>query len=131
MMYIPGIIHESLQKLSYYELVNLDSDDIIALDNIRSNETHLYEDASCYYNHIIIERGDIISIRYFRSNQISEVHVFLEDIFRKDGTVINVNSETLSSKRNFNFRIDQKFYKNVDTIMIRNKNISYLLDNLL
>lgn len=129
MKYIPGIIHESFQKLSYYELVNLDSDDIIALDNIRSNETHLYEDASCYYNHIIIERGDIISIKYFKFAQTLEVHVFLNTIFKKDGSIINVESETLTSINSFKWKVVQKFYKNVDDIMFRNEKIESLLND--
>ncbi len=91
MDYIPGQIHEKLQKENFF-LVNSD----FSWSNCRdkrwgemsdSNETDTVE----------LSKGDIVVVRFFKSSQTSNAYTYLERVIYNNGDIIDYKTESIIS----------------------------------
>ena len=95
MEYLPKHIHEKYQQFHYYELLNdftmsvLDNARFIDLNNINDWDDLTYT--------LDLEVGDIICVRFFRTDQFATAYTYLDFYFRDDER-LDINQETIISK---------------------------------
>ena len=127
MEYIPGQIHESFQKTHYI---------LVRHDFNWTNCTKRYKEFSHiidwekYTETIELLENDIIALKFFKYNQTSNAHCYLEKVIRKDGSEEVYNTETLVTL-NFlehNLDRDQSLFVSANNIISRNNKIKQLLN---
>jgi hypothetical protein len=95
MEYLPKHIHEKYQQFHYYELLNdftmsiLDNARFIDLNNIADWDDLTYT--------LDLEVGDIICVRFFRTDQFATAYTYL-DFYVRDDERLDINQETIISK---------------------------------
>lgn len=95
MEYLPKHIHEKYQQFHYYELLNdftmsvLDNARFIDLNNINDWDDLTYT--------LDLEVGDIICVRFFRTDQFATTYTYL-DFYVRDEERFDINQETIISK---------------------------------
>jgi hypothetical protein len=95
MEYLPKHIHEKYQQFHYYELLNdftmsvLDNARFIDLNNINDWDDLTYT--------LDLEVGDIICVRFFRTDQFATAYTYL-DFYVRDDERLDINQETIISK---------------------------------
>jgi hypothetical protein len=127
MEYFPGQIHESFQKTHYYLLRH----DFNWLNCTKRYNTFTNtNDWEQYTETIELFEMDIIALKFFKYNQTSNTHCYLEKVIRKDGSEEIYNTETLVTL-NFlehNLDRDQSLFVSANNIMSRNNKIKQLLN---
>lgn len=95
MNYIPGQIHEKLQKEHFF-LVNSD----FSWSNCRDKRWGDMRDISDWDETDTIElyKGDIVVVRFFKSSPISEAYTYLERVIYNNGDVTEYKTESIISK---------------------------------
>ncbi len=95
MNYIPGQIHEKLQK-EYFFLVNND----FSWSNCRDKRWGDMRDISDWDETDTIElsKGDIVVVRFFKSSPTSEAYTYLERVVYNNGNVTEYKTESIISK---------------------------------
>lgn len=95
MEYLPKYIIEKYQQFHYYELLYdftmsvLDNSRFIDLNNIND-----WDDLT--YN-LDLDKGDIICVRFFRTEQFATAYTYL-DFYIRDDERFDINQETIISK---------------------------------
>lgn len=95
MKYLPKHIHEKYQQFHYYEILNdftmsiLDNARFIDLNNIADWDDLTYT--------LDLEVGDIICVRFFRTDQFATAYTYL-DFYVRDDERLDINQETIISK---------------------------------
>lgn len=95
MDYWPKHIHEKYQQFHYYELLN--DFTMSVLDNARFidlNNTNDWDDLTYTLD---LEKGDIICVRFFKSDQNTAAYTYL-DFYVRDEERFDIESETILSK---------------------------------
>jgi hypothetical protein len=127
MKYIPGQIHESLQKIHFLE-VNHD----FIWSNCNGKRYRDFKDSFDWDRHSIpieVKSGDILSVRFFnyglKYNQFSSAYCYLEKII--SGSVeVEFFTETIIS---FEFiKANSKIFTNVTNIMERDRKINQIIN---
>ena len=95
MNYIPGQIHEKLQKEHFF-LVNSD----FSWSNCRDKRWGDMRDIEDWDETDTIElyKGDIVVVRFFKSSPISEAYTYLERVIYNNGDVTEYKTESIISK---------------------------------
>jgi hypothetical protein len=118
MKYIPGQVHEKLQKKQYIYILN--DFNIIICDNFRYPQINTWDDFEKYTKPLKVKKGDIIIIRYYKYSPTTDAYMYLEKV-----NDIEYKKETMISKKmidNNNF-----IFQNVTKSKIRNKKIKKIL----
>lgn len=94
MDYIPGQIHESLQKESFF-LVNYD----FVWSNCGLRRLYEMSDSSHWDELPTIElsKGDIVVVRFFKDKPTSSAYSYLERVIYKCGDVVEYKTESIIS----------------------------------
>lgn len=94
MNYIPGQIHEKLQREHFF-LVNLD----FSWSNCRDKRWGDMRDIEDWDETDTIElsKGDIVVVRFFKSSPTSEAYTYLERVIYNNGDVIEYKTESIIS----------------------------------
>lgn len=95
MDYIPGHLHEKLQKENFF-LVNLD----FSWTNCRDKRLSEIKDImSEWYETDTIElsKGDVIVVRFFKSSPTSSAYTYLERVIYNDGNITEYKTESIIS----------------------------------
>ena len=94
MDYIPGQIHEKLQKENFF-FVNLD----FTWSNCRDKRWGDMRDISDWDETDTIElsKGDIVVVRFFKSSPTSEAYTYLERVIYNNGDVVEYKTESIIS----------------------------------
>jgi hypothetical protein len=95
MEYIQGFVHESFTKTHYYEI--LDDFTISVLDNTRFIDLNNVNDWDDLTYTLDLEKGDIICVRFFKSDQNASAYTYL-DFYVRDEERFDIESETIISK---------------------------------
>ena len=95
MNYIPGQIHEKLQKECFF-LVNND----FSWSNCRDKRWGDMRDIEDWDETDTIElsKGDIVVVRFFKSSPTSEAYTYLERVIYNNGDVVEYKTESIISK---------------------------------
>ena len=95
MDYIPGHLHEKLQK-EYFFLVNSD----FVWSNCREKRLSEMKDMSDWDETDTIElsQGDVVVVRFFKSSPTSEAYTYLERVIYNNGDVTKYKTESIISK---------------------------------
>jgi hypothetical protein len=95
MDYWPKHIDEKYQQFHYYEILNdftmsiLDNARFIDLNNVNDWDDLTYT--------LDLEKGDIICVRFFKSDQNASAYTYL-DFYARDDERFDINQETIISK---------------------------------
>ena len=110
MDYIPGHLHEKLQK-EYFFLVNSD----FVWSNCRGKRLSEMKDMSDWDETDTIElsQGDVVVVRFFKSSPTSEAYTYLERAIYNNGNITEYKTESIISKG--------LIEKNLDTGKVENK----------
>jgi len=94
MDYIPGHLHEKLQKENFF-LVNLD----FSWTNCRDKRLSEMKDMSDWDETDTIElsKGDVIVVRFFKSSPTSSAYTYLERVIYNDGNITEYKTESIIS----------------------------------
>jgi hypothetical protein len=94
MNYIPGQIHEKLQKENFF-LVNSD----FSWSNCRDKRWGDMRDIEDWDETDTIElsKGDIVVVRFFKSSPTSEAYTYLERVIYNNGDMIEYKTESIIS----------------------------------
>jgi hypothetical protein len=94
MNYIPGQIHEKLQREHFF-LVNSD----FSWSNCRDKRWGDMRDISDWDETDTIElsKGDIVVVRFFKSSPTSEAYTYLERVIYNNGDVVEYKTESIIS----------------------------------
>ncbi len=117
MNYIPGQIHEKLQK-EYFFLVNND----FSWSNCRDKRWGDMRDISDWDETDTIElsKGDIVVVRFFKSSPTSNAYTYLERVIYNNGDITEYKTESIISLA--------LIEKNLDPGKVENK--SWLFTNV-
>jgi len=94
MEYWPKHIHEKYQQFHYYEILN--DFTISVLDNARFIDLNNITDWDDLTYTLDLEIGDIICVRFFKSDQNATAYTYL-DFYVRDEERFDINSETILS----------------------------------
>jgi hypothetical protein len=94
MNYCPKNIHEKYQQPHYYEILNEFT--IPVLDNARYIDLNNITDWDDLTYTLDLEVGDIICVRFFKSDQNSTAYTYL-DFYVRDEERFDIRSETILS----------------------------------
>ena len=94
MDYWPKHIHEKYQKFHYYEILN--DFTISVLDNARFIDLNNINDWDDLTYTLDLEKGDIICVRFFKSDQNATAYTYL-DFYVRDEERFDIRSETILS----------------------------------
>jgi hypothetical protein len=94
MEYWPKHIHEKYQQFHYYEILN--DFTISVLDNTRFIDLNNITDWDDLTYTLDLEIGDIICVRFFKSDQNATAYTYL-DFYVRDEERFDINSETILS----------------------------------
>lgn len=94
MNYWPKHIHEKYQQFHYYELLN--DFTISVLDNARFIDLNNINDWDDLTYNLDLEKGDIICVRFFKSDQNATAYTYL-DFYVRDEERFDIESETILS----------------------------------
>ena len=121
MEYIPGPIHESFQKSHYYLL---SSDFTWSICIKRYSEFKEISDWDNYTTSVQLFEGDIIVLKFFKHDELSMAHCYLEKIIRK-----NVDQEINAEANIGHYFIEKNksLFQPVDKMINREKKINTLL----
>lgn len=110
MNYIPGYLHEKLQKEHFF-LVNLGFSWTNCRDKRLSDMSHSldWEETDT----IELSKGDVISVRFFKSSPTSSAYAYLERVIYGNGDVFEYKTESIISLG--------LIEKNLDTGRVENK----------
>lgn len=94
MDYIPGKIHEKLQKENFF-LVNLD----FSWSNCRDKRWGDMRDIEDWDETDTIElsKGDVVVVRFFKSSPTSEAYTYLERVIYNNGNITEYKTESIIS----------------------------------
>ena len=94
MDYIPGQIHEKLQKENFF-LVNLD----FSWSNCRDKRWGDMIDIEDWDETDTIElsKGDVVVVRFFKSSPTSEAYTYLERVIYNNGNITEYKTESIIS----------------------------------
>lgn len=94
MDYIPGQIHEKLQKENFF-LVNLD----FSWSNCRDKRWGDMRDIEDWDETDTIElsKGDVVVVRFFKSSPTSEAYTYLERVIYNNGNITEYKTESIIS----------------------------------
>jgi hypothetical protein len=97
MEYVPRYIHEKYQQFHYYEMLN--DFTIAVLDNARYVDLNNRNDWDDLTYDLDLEIGDIICVRFFKSDQRydSVCYAYL-DFYIRNNERFDINQETILSK---------------------------------
>lgn len=95
MDYWPKHIHEKYQQFHYYELLN--DLTMSVLDNARFIDLNNVNDWDDLTYNLDLEKGDIICVRFFKSDQNASAYTYL-DFYVRDDERFDIESETIISK---------------------------------
>ena len=111
MNYIPGQIHEKLQKENFF-LVNND----FAWSNCTDKRWADMTDIDDWNETDTIElsKGDVVVVRFFKSSPTSDAYTYLERVIYNNGDVTDYKTESIISLA--------LIEKNLDTGKVQNKN---------
>lgn len=121
MEYIPGQIHESLQKIHFFEVSQY-----FVWSTCSGKRYRDFKDISdwdIYSEHHQLKPGDILLIRFFKHGQTA--HCYLESMI-SDGVEVDFFTETFIS-RDF-IEINTKVFTNITTIMRRDRKINQIIN---
>ena len=95
MNYIPGQIHEKLQREHFF-LINND----FAWINCRDKRWGDMKSSIDWDETVTIElsKGDIVVVRFFKSSPTSEAYTYLERVIYNNGDVVEYKTESIISK---------------------------------
>jgi hypothetical protein len=94
MEYWPKHIHEKYQQFHYYEILN--DFTISVLDNARFIDLNNITDWDDLTYTLDLEIGDIICVRFFKSDQNATAYTYF-DFYVRDEERFDINSETILS----------------------------------
>ncbi len=94
MNYIPGQIHEKLQKEHFF-LVNLD----FSWSNCRDKRWGDMRDISDWDETDTIElsKGDVVVVRFFKSSPTASTYTYLEKVIYNNGDIVDYKTESIIS----------------------------------
>jgi hypothetical protein len=95
MEYLPKHIHEKYQQFHYYEILN--DFTMSVLDNARFIDLNNVNDWDDLTYNLDLEKGDIICVRFFKSDQNASAYTYL-DFYVRDDERFDIESETIISK---------------------------------
>jgi hypothetical protein len=95
MEYVPRYIHEKYQQFHYYEILN--DFTMSVLDNARFIDLNNVNDWDDLTYNLDLEKGDIICVRFFKSDQNASAYTYL-DFYVRDEERFDIESETIISK---------------------------------
>jgi len=112
MNYIPGQIHEKLQKEHFF-LVNSD----FSWSNCRHKRWSDMRGISDWDETVAIElsKGDIVVVRFFKPSPTSEAYTYLEKVIYNNGDIVDYKTESIISLG--------LIEKNLDPEKVENKTI--------
>jgi hypothetical protein len=112
MNYIPGQIHEKLQKENFF-LVNSD----FSWSNCRHKRWADMRGISDWDETVAIElsKGDIVVVRFFKPSPTSEAYTYLEKVIYNNGDIVDYKTESIISLG--------LIEKNLDPEKVENKTI--------
>ena len=131
MQYIPGRIHESIQKEHFF-LVNLD----FSWTNCRDKRWGEMGDINDWDETDTIElsQGDVVVVRFFKSSPVAEAYAYLERVIYNNGDITEYKTESLISRvlieRNLNPEMVENkswLFTDVTKSFERNKKIEQIL----
>ena len=122
MEYIPGQIHESLQKEHFF-LVNFDFSWINCRDKRWSEMGSISDDET---DAIELSKGDVVVVRFYKSSPTSESYTYLERVIYNDGDCVEYNIESIIS-REF-MLINKKAFIDLTKLFERDKKINSIIN---
>lgn len=93
MKYLPGIIHESLQKPIYYQS-NIEFIITLIDEGKRLHDLINASDYDLYSSSFELEIGDIMKVRLFRYKLDQRPWIYIEEILRR-GEIIKIELESI------------------------------------
>ena len=124
MDYWPKHIHEKYQQFHYYELLN--DFTMSVLDNARFIDLNNVNDWDDLTYNLDLEKGDIICVRFFKSDQNASAYTYL-DFYVRDDERFDIESETIISK-DLIF-INTSLFDNITLQYNRDKKIKNILND--
>lgn len=95
MEYLPKHIDKKYQQFHYYEILN--DFTMSVLDNARFIDLNNVNDWDDLTYNLDLEKGDIICVRFFKSDQNASAYTYL-DFYVRDDERFDIESETIISK---------------------------------
>lgn len=124
MEYLPKHIHEKYQQFHYYEILN--DFTMSVLDNARFIDLNNVNDWDDLTYNLDLEKGDIICVRFFKSDQNASAYTYL-DFYVRDDERFDIESETIISK-DLIF-INTSLFDNITLQYNRDKKIKNILND--
>lgn len=126
MEYIPGQIHESFQKIHFFEV---NHDFVWTNCDKRYSEFKASIDWDTHSVPVSVKPGDILSVRFFnyglKYNQFSSAYCYLEKII-SDGVEVEFFTETIIS---YEFiEVNSKIFTDITPLMERDKKINQIIN---
>ena len=121
MEYIPGEIHESLQRIRHF-LIEGDFAWINCCDK-RYEDFSSTDDWERFTDTIELKTGDIISLRFFKSGQ--QCNCYLDSV-ESESIITNYKTESLMS-RGF-IDLNNTIFKDITKMIIRDRMINKILN---
>jgi len=109
MNYIPGQIHENLQK-EYFFLINFD----FSWSNCRDKRWNEMSESKYLDETDTVElsKGDIIVVRFFKSSPTSGAYTYLERVIYNNGDVTEYKTESIISLALIEKNLDPEKFEN-------------------
>jgi hypothetical protein len=107
MNYIPGQIHESLQKEHFF-LINMNFSWMNCGEK-RLSEMWCITDWD-KTDTIELSQGDVLVVRFFKPSPTSETYTYLERIIYNNGKIIEYKKESIISKQLILVNSDDKLF---------------------
>ena len=121
MNYIPGQIHENFQKEHFF-LINND----FVWSNCGPKRLSEMSDSKDWDDTLSIDlvKGDVISVRFFKSSPTSEAYTYLERVYNGEG-VVEYKKESMIS---FGFiQFNKEIFMDITKAFERDKKIETIL----
>jgi hypothetical protein len=119
MEYIPGYVHNKLQREHYYEIINSIYISILN-ENIRYGDLNMSTDYDNFTDTIELFEKDIVCVKYFKDSELGTAYSYIESINNKE-----IQRESLISKE---FITRNEFvFKDITFAMKRDKLIDSIL----
>lgn len=124
MEYIPGQIHESLQKEHFF-LINHDFC-WINCGSKRYSEMNVSSDWD-ETESIDLKSGDVIVVRYFKGSPTLNAYAYLERVIYSSGDVVEYKKESIIS---FGLiAANEYLFTDVTKVFMREERINFILDH--
>ena len=121
--YIPGWVDKNIQK-EFFFLVNIRRNYSLYWKNSKDIRWSECDDIDKIIDLVKLSKNDIIVVRFFKPQPMSEIYAYLERVIYKDGTVVDYKIESIET---LNFIKNSLLFTDITKSFERDKKIEDIL----